>query len=144
MVALAADRSTPEMIGDDRSGLLVANQTIYAGSILMRKASNGLLQKGGVATGYYGVGRAEERATSTTSGVTAVPYKRGVFRFANSTSADLITVTEIGTVCYVVDDQTVAKTDGTATRSAAGVVVDVDAQGVWVRFDEALTRAMLS
>ena len=34
--------------------------------------------------------------------------------------------------CYVVDDETVAKTNGTNTRSRAGVVVDVDAQGVWV------------
>jgi len=40
----------------------------------------------------------------------------------------------------VVDDQTVAKTDGTATRSPAGFVDMVDDLGVWVRFDEAMTR----
>jgi hypothetical protein len=34
-----------------------------------------------------------------------------------------------------VDDQTVAKTDGTGARSVAGKVFDVDSGGVWVRFD---------
>ena len=33
---------------------------------------------------------------------------------------------------YIVDDETVAKTDGTATRSAAGKVVGLDSDGVWV------------
>ena len=35
----------------------------------------------------------------------------------------------------------VAKTDATATRSRAGIVDGVEGSGVWVRFDEALTRA---
>ncbi len=39
------------------------------------------------------------------------------------------------------DDQTVAKTDGTATRSRAGIVDAAEATGVWVRCDEALARA---
>ena len=68
----------------------------------------------------------------------------GVFRYANSAAGDLIATADIGTVCYIVDDQTVAKTSATATRSPAGIVEDVDANGVWVRFDEALTRALLS
>lgn len=34
-----------------------------------------------------------------------------------------------------------AKTDATATRSRAGIVDGVEGTGVWVRFDEALTRA---
>jgi hypothetical protein len=38
----------------------------------------------------------------------------------------------IGNDCYIVDDQTVAKTNGTATRSIAGKIRAVDAQGVWV------------
>ena len=41
-----------------------------------------------------------------------------------------------------VDDQTVAKTDGTGTRSRAGIVDGIEASGgVWVRCDEALARA---
>lgn len=143
MTALAADRNTPEALGTDRRGLLGANQAVFAGALLMRNAA-GQLVKGATATGSFGVGRAEERVTSTTAGVTGINYKVGTFRFANSAAGDLIADTEIGTVCYIVDDQTVAKTNGTNTRSPAGVVESVDAQGVWVRFDEALTRAVLS
>ena len=41
----------------------------------------------------------------------------------------------------MVDDQTVAKTNGGNTRSPAGIIDSVDADGVWIRFDEALTKA---
>ena len=143
MVALSENRSTPQKSAGDRVGLLAAAQTIFAGAILMRTAA-GHLTKGAVATGSFGVGRAEAAGTSTTAGVTAHPFREGTFRFANSAAGDLIATADIGTVCYIVDDQTVAKTSGTNTRSPAGVVEDVDAQGVWVRFDEALTRAILS
>ena len=143
MVALTQDRNTPRAEGEERTGLLGANQTIFAGAILMRNAS-GHLVEGAVATGAFGVGMALERLASTTAGVTAIKYRPGIFRFANSASSDQIATADIGTVCYIVDDQTVAKTNGTNTRSPAGIVDGVDAQGVWVRFDEALTRAMLS
>ena len=49
-------------------------------------------------------------------------------------SADAITLADVGSDCYIVDDQTVAKTNGTNTRSVAGKVFDVDADGVWVDF----------
>ena len=61
--------------------------------------------------------------------------KRGNFCLANSAGADEITAADIGKVCYIVDNQTVAKTDGTATRSPAGIVDDVDDAGVWVNID---------
>lgn len=143
MVQLTASRNTQERIGADRVGKLGANQAIFAGAILMRNASGHLIE-GATATGSFGVGRAEAAGASTTAGVTDQPYRPGVFRYVNSASGDLIAIADIGTVCYIVDDQTVAKTSGTNTRSPAGIVEDVDAQGVWVRFDEALTRALLS
>ncbi len=143
MTALAADRNTPELGGPEREGLLGANQTIFMGAILMRNASGHLI-KGATATGSRGVGRAEDRGASTTAGVTSQRYRPGTFRFANSAAGDLIATADIGGPCYIVDDQTVAKTDGTGTRSIAGIIDGVDAQGVWVRFDEALARAILS
>jgi len=39
----------------------------------------------------------------------------------------------LGKTCYIVDDETVAKTNGTNTRSAAGTVVGVESDGVWVQ-----------
>ncbi len=141
MTALAQDRNTPARAGDVRSGLLAASVLVYAGALVMRNAA-GYLTKGATATGAIGVGRAEERVDNSdgSAGDLGLRYKPGVFRFANSASADAITVAEVGDVCFVVDDQTVAKTDGTGTRSPAGLVEDVDDLGVWVRFDEALTK----
>lgn len=143
MVALTENRSTLQLAPGDRSGLLGASQAIFAGALLMRNVSGQLIE-GATATGSFGAGRAEASGTSTTAGVTPITFREGVFRYANSAAGDLIATADIGTVCYIVDDQTVAKTNGSATRSPAGAVVDVDAVGVWVRFDEVLTRALLS
>ena len=142
MVALTADRNTPEALGTEREGLLGAAQSIFIGSILMRNVA-GQLIKGATALGSVGVGRAEKRGTSVAAGVTSQRYRSGVHRFANQ-AGDLVVTADIGAACFIVDDQTVAKTNGTATRSPAGIVDGVDALGVWVRFDEALTRAFLS
>jgi hypothetical protein len=38
----------------------------------------------------------------------------------------------VGKPCYIADDHTVAKT--ASGKSAAGIVRDVDADGVWVEF----------
>lgn len=145
MAALTQDRNTPQAIGDMRSGGVAASTLIYAGAIVMRNSS-GHLTEGATATGLVGAGRAEERADN--SGGSAadidVAYRAGTFRFANSASGDLITIADIGKVCFAVDDQTVAKTDGSAARSPAGFVDHVDSQGVWVRFDEAMLQAYVA
>ena len=141
MTALTANTVRPSRApGAQRVGLLGASQTIFVGAMLMRNASGHLIEAA-TATGSHGVGVAVKAATSGgTAGAVTVEYEEGVFRFANSASADAITIAHIGRVCWVVDDDTVALTNGSNTRSRAGVIVDVDAQGVWVRMDEALTR----
>lgn len=64
--------------------------------------------------------------------------KRGIGPFANSAAADEITAADIDTVCYAVDDQTVAKTSDTGNRSPAGYVTRVDSDGgVWIDFTRA-------
>lgn len=141
MTALTADRNTPETLGRLREGNVGAGALIYAGSIVMRNAT-GFLVRGATALNLIAVGRAEQQVDNSlgADGALTLRYLPGVFRFANSAGADQITDVDIGTKCFVVDDQTVAKTDGTATRSKAGIVEMVDAQGVWVRLDEALTK----
>ena len=66
------------------------------------------------------------------AGAALVAVERGIFRWSNSAAADEITTVSIGDACFIVDDQTVAKTSNGGTRSAAGLVVDVDDAGVWV------------
>jgi hypothetical protein len=132
MTALTQDRNTREVKGDIESYLMLADTTIFAGSIVVLDAS-GWAKPGVAGTGLTCVGRAEERKLNAGgNGDARIRVKRGSFRYANSADADLVTQAEIGDNCYVVDDQTVAKTDGGGARSIAGKVDQVDDQGVIV------------
>jgi hypothetical protein len=139
-MALSADRSTPRAEGELRQGGLAASVVVYAGALIMRNSS-GYLTKGAAATGAVGVGRAEEKKTGGAgAGDEVLNYRSGIYRYDNSASGDLIAATDVGKPCYIVDDQKVAKTDGSGTRSIAGFIDSVDSQGVWVRFDEVLAQ----
>lgn len=133
MAALTADRNTPRRAAEDFEFPMAASTLIYAGALVCINAS-GLATKGAVATTLKTVGVAQETADNSAGAASAkrVKVRRGCYRFANSGSADAITLADVGADCYVVDDQTVAKTNGSATRSVAGKVRDVDADGVWV------------
>lgn len=131
---LTADRNTPRRADDTFVVLPVAAATvIYAGALVALDAS-GNATKGATATGLVGLGRAEEAADNAAgdAGDIEVRVRRGIFRWQNSAGEDEIDRASIGDACWIVDDHTVAKTTGGATRSRAGIVVDVDAQGVWV------------
>lgn len=132
---LTEDRNTKEREGKLHSGPAAANKKFYAGGLCAYDAS-GNITPGAAATTLIGAGRVDEQVDNTggNAGDKKVPFSKGTFQFANSASGDLITRAEIGDNCYIVDDQTVAKTDGTGTRSIAGKIVDVDAAGVWVLF----------
>ena len=135
MTALAADRNTPVRSGTDFVRPVAATTIIFAGSLVCLNAAGNAVP-GSTATTLVADGRAEEYVDNSAGAIgdKTVRVRKGVFRFANSASGDAITKAEIGDDCYIVDDQTVAKTDGTSTRSKAGKIVDVDAQGVWVKF----------
>lgn len=134
MTAQAADRIPPRRDAQQFEFPVLASTLIYAGALVCINSS-GWATKGAVATTLKCVGIAEERADNSAgaNGAINVKVRRGTFRFANSASTDLITRAEINANCYIVDDQTVAKTDGSSARSVAGKIVDVDADGVWVQ-----------
>ncbi|MFD1330251.1 hypothetical protein [Mycoplana ramosa] len=133
MSALSADRNTPRREGEKRVIPVAAATLIYAGALVAINAAGNAVPFS-AATGLKSVGRAERRVNNTgAAGEQSVEVSAGIFRFANSTAADLITKADIGSDCYGVDDQTVAKTSGSSSRSVAGKVFDVDAQGVWVQ-----------
>lgn len=136
MTALAADRNTPTRDGKDFVHPVKAAVKIFAGALVALDAS-GDAAPGSTATGLVAAGRAEEQVDNSAGddGDLTVRVSKGVFRYANSASGDLITRAEIGDDCYIVDDQTVAKTSATDTRSIAGKIVDVDSLGVWVEFN---------
>ncbi len=136
MGALTADRNTPSREGRDFEFPVAASTKIYAGGIVGFNAGAAYATKGVTSTTFKTAGIAIETADNSAgaAGAMTVKVRRGAYRLANSTAGDLITLADVGSDCYVVDDQTVAKTNGTSTRSVAGKVRDVDAAGVWVEF----------
>ena len=134
MTAATADRNTPSREGSDFEHPVAAATKIHAGTIVGFNAGAAYATKGLTSTTFKAVGIAVEAADNSAgaAGDIRVKARRGCFRFANSAAGDAITLADVGSDCYVVDDQTVAKTNGTNTRSVAGKVRDVDAGGVWV------------
>lgn len=131
MTALAADRNTAYRENKLYEHPVGTAQKIYAGAIVMRNAT-GYAVKGVTATGQTPLGVAQEQVdnTSGADGAKTVKVRRGLFKFAQDAT---ITRVDIGGTAYVVDDQTVADNNGTSTRSALGVIRDVDSDnGVWV------------
>lgn len=133
MAALTTERDTIRRSGDNLSLKAAATKKYFAGALVARDA-NGRATPGAVATTIRGVGRCRETVDNSAGADDAVdvPIEKGIFRWGNSASTDEITAADIGSDCYIVDDQTVAKTNGTSTRSVAGKIHDVDDIGVWV------------
>lgn len=131
---LTADRNTPVREGDEYEFVPLAGNVIYRGAIVALNAANQLV-RGATATGLRCVGVAQ---TSTLDqGYQAggrIKVRRGVFRFRNSAAGEAITAADIGNQCFIADDDQVQRTNpGGNTRSACGIVRDVDAAGVWVQ-----------
>jgi hypothetical protein len=113
--------------------LVKTNAVIYKGALVCVD-STGYALPGATATGLIPVGRAEETVDNTggASGAKRVKVTRGAFSLANSADADEIEITELFSEVYIVDDNTVAKTDGSSTRSRAGICVGFEGSRVMV------------
>ena len=134
MAALTKDRNTGRRQAKRFSDLVGAAVKIFTGSIVALNAT-GYAVPGVTATTLVARGIAQETIDNSggADGDLRVEVMGGqqAYHVVNDGSIDR---THIGKTCYIVDDQTVAATDGTATRSVAGTVADVDSAGVWVRF----------
>lgn len=134
MAALSASYDAPQRLGSTLAFPQKGSTVIYPGALVV--LSSGYLAPGSTATGLIAAGRAADYSDNSDGidGDATVEVERGIFRYDNSTDSELIDLTCVGSVCFIVDDHTVAKTNGTNTRSAAGIVADVDNNGVWVEF----------
>lgn len=130
-MALTKDRNTPARSGELQPHPVAATKKIFIGALVALNAT-GYAQPGATATGLTAVGVAEEQVDNGAGndGDVSVTVRRGVFKFKNH--SDAVARADVGKTCYIVDDETVAKTDGTGTRSAAGKVIGQEADGVWV------------
>lgn len=135
MTATTLDRPTRAREGGLLTLPVAAATRIPAGVMVQNSAAGWAVN--GVATAAnrtMGVSREQADNAAGANGDISVSVRRGVFCFANSTAGDLIVAADIGNNCYVVDNQTVAKTDNAAARPIAGKILDVDTFGVWVEF----------
>jgi hypothetical protein len=130
MMALAEDHPIVERMGELFYKPLEAAALVYEGALLVYNATGevkpAITEQNAVVAGV-----STENVDNTVDGH-SVNFKKGIFLFSNSADADLITVAEVGDQCYIVDDCTVAKTNGGVTRSVAGIIADVTSDGVFV------------
>ena len=132
---LTADRDTQAYIGKKYVYPMEADTVLYGGAIACLNSSGNLVP-GSTASDLTAVGRSAEQVDNAggAAGDKNGNVERGVFCFDNSTGADEITLADVGSACFIVDDETVAKTDDGGSRSQAGIVRDVNGLGVWVEF----------
>jgi hypothetical protein len=88
------------------------------------------------------VGVAQRSVTGTAAnGGAVLDAQAGDWLFKNSANFDALTVADIGRYCFVVDDETVARTSASRTRPRAGVVKAVDSTGVMVSVSPEIAAA---
>lgn len=110
-------------------------EQVFQGGIACWDTSTGLVAKAFVSTTLHPIGVFDPVAPGTSGDVTTpsgglvhVKLFREVtaFWFNNATAGDAIAAADLGGICYLLDDQTVAQNDATNTRSAAGRIWAID------------------
>ncbi|WP_224825601.1 hypothetical protein [Cognatishimia sp. MH4019] len=128
-MATNAERNTEMRQGDVFAYDLDAAAKINKGALVVLDA--GYAKAGFADNAVVTVGVAMDSADAAEGDLT-VKARTGTFKFRGATGADEITRTEIGKDCFVLDDETVAKTDGGGARSKAGRVRAVEGASVWI------------
>jgi hypothetical protein len=132
-VALSADRKTKKRSGEVVNIGLNAAAVIYQGAMVSADSDGYLVPARETATdSVQGMALQNVDNTAGADGDLLCDVERGVFAWDNSGGGDEITIADRGSVCYAVDDHTVALTSDGNARPPAGIVVDVDSYGVWV------------
>jgi hypothetical protein len=143
-MALSQERNTPARAGGVRAYPVAAGVTIWSGSLV--GVESGYARPARANAASVAVGRARSTVVNTTggNGGVSVEVEQGTFCWDNSAGGDEVTQAHVGSGAYAADDCTVAATTGGGTRPHAGVVVAVDAQGVWVETVSAVASVVLA
>jgi hypothetical protein len=120
-----------EALSPQRIGMAVtAAKTLKPGGLVCMITA-GTCEPGKTGTGLVALGVCYD-AVDNSGSLSPAPVATihtGQFEFENSANSDLIAAANIGQTVYMVDDQTVALTDGGGTRSPAGTLVDMSDAG---------------
>lgn len=127
--ALTEARDTPQRTGYAVVLGVASNETLWVGAMVAMN-SGGYAVPASDATALKVIGRANATVVGgTTDGATSATVARGIFRWVNG---DTFTTADVGSLAFVEDDQTVQKAAAATYDIIAGVIVDVDSEGVWV------------
>jgi hypothetical protein len=142
MAALTGPRNAPRLgdtsIPERLSYPIAANIFCHQGGMAALNSSGQAVPAGSGTAATIAIGVFLDETDNTTSstqgwsglaGAVNCEIQRGAFAMDNSTSADLIANTNTSLPCYVVDDHTVALTDGNGARKFAGYILGVNVAG---------------
>lgn len=142
MTALTTDFKRPSFpdVAPKRLSIPVAAATtiLMGAMVAVAVSGSGYATNASADADLRVVGVAESNATNTSAagfgsaGDINVDVLRGVFGFANSSSTDAITAADVGRKCYVVDNNTVARTSNFGVRPVAGIVTRIESGLVYV------------
>ncbi len=139
MTALSAQRSTLEALKGRAAYPIAASVKPYKGGLCMLVA--GYAKPGATVTGAWCIGRScntYDNSSGSAGDITG-EFEEGLFWWVNG---DSIAQADVGKVCHITDDQTVAK-GGLGTKSPAGIIRAVDSvKGVLVESSLALSKAL--
>lgn len=130
-MALSAERDTHRRDTILAEPPVAANARIWAGGLVMIQAGYAVPGQSAVGLLACGIAEASVDNTGGAAGAKRVKTRRGSFFMKNS-ATDPVLAVDLWKDCYVVDDETVARTDGSGTRSKAGRVRVVETNGVWI------------
>lgn len=139
MTALIQDRKTDKMNPEDSVFPLIYtfpiadNVKVFGGSMVATDSAGRIVPAASTAALKI-VGRCERFVDNTVAGHTAgalnVDVRPGAYYLPNSgAGVDFISVANRWQLCFMVDDNVVALTDGGGTRPAAGIIIDVRGDG---------------
>ncbi len=155
MAALTAPRRTTGRATNHEHNFGVkAAVQIFGGALVI--LAGGYLRPGREGQGVDNAAKAADAATYRAVGIAADTITGGVgdgderldvsskgpFPFAIGGGGDALTAADIGKPVYVIDDQTVGKTNPNSTRCVAGALFDVADGFAWVEISPAISAAL--
>jgi hypothetical protein len=122
-----------------RAALPLANAEVAEkGKIACLDTSDGLVYPAQAGTTLRPIGTFDENLTGDgATNVHVTLWKEVVLKRFNNSGTDPVDADDIGSLCYLEDDETVGETDQTNTLSAAGRVWGVSSSGVLVEMGAA-------
>lgn len=138
MTAMTRERATRRYSNDTVAAYLTdipvkAATKILAGAVVATEYTGNAVN-GSASAALRVVGVAERTVDNTdgSSGDLKVRVRRGAHHMANNAGAEAVTAADVGSDCYLLDNQTVSRSDGAGARPIAGKVLGFEGSEVIV------------